>query len=66
MELKKAFYIACLFSLVGMVGWEIYWRSQGYIADLEDDKYLWVDQRAKVEKADSNDVILIGSSRDFV
>ncbi len=63
MELKKAFYIACFFSLAGLAFWEIYWRSQGYIADLEDDKYLWAEQRAKVEKADSNDVILIGSSR---
>jgi hypothetical protein len=63
MELKKAFLICCCFSLAGLASWEIYWRSQGYIADIEDDKYLWADQRAKVEKADTNDVILIGSSR---
>jgi hypothetical protein len=63
MELKKAFYVACFFSLAFLVCWEIYWRSQGYIADIEDDKYLWAEQRAKVEKADSNVVVLIGSSR---
>lgn len=63
MNLKLTFYLTCLFALVSLGAWEIYWRSQGYITDLEDDKYLWADQRSRVEKADKNDVVIIGSSR---
>ena len=43
--------------------WESYWRSQGYTADLDDDKNLWSWNRSKLDKASADDVALLGSSR---
>lgn len=63
MEFKKTLIITILLSIIGIISWEIYWRSQGYFPDLDDDKYLWAVQRTKVDKATENDVVLIGSSR---
>jgi hypothetical protein len=63
MNLKRSLIIAVIFSLVALGSWELYWRSQGYYPGLEDDKELWAIQRAKLEKATKNDVVLLGSSR---
>jgi len=63
MNLKKSIIIALLLSVIVLGSWEYYWRSQGVIPGLEDDKELWALQRAKVETASENDVVLIGSSR---
>ncbi len=63
MNLKRAFIIAALCSLVALTAWELYWRSKGYIPMLEDNKALWAVQRAKVEDAGQSDVVLLGSSR---
>ena len=63
MNLKKSMIIALLLSVIALGSWEFYWRSQGVIPGLEDDKELWALQRTKVETASENDVVLIGSSR---
>jgi hypothetical protein len=63
MNLKKSFIIAVTISISCLLVWELYWRAQGKIPDLDDDKNLWAIQRAKVETASKNDVILTGSSR---
>ncbi len=63
MKLKRSFIIAVTLSLVILVSWEMYWRSHGYSPGLEDDKELWAIQRAKIENASKNDVVLLGSSR---
>lgn len=63
MKLQKTLIITILLSLVGIISWETYWRSQGYFPDLDDDKHLWAAQRSKVEHATNEDVVLIGSSR---
>lgn len=63
MNLKQALIVAVTLSVVSIVAWEAYWRSQGKIPDLDDDKNLWAVQRAKVEEASKQDVILLGSSR---
>lgn len=65
MELKKSLLIAIVLSLFGLVSWEGYWRLKPdyYKAVLEDDRYLWAEERAKVETAAKEDVIIIGSSR---
>ncbi|PTX44626.1 hypothetical protein C8P64_0608 [Christiangramia gaetbulicola] len=51
--------------LLGLTAWELYWRSQGFTADLDDDDNLWAIHRARVEEATEDDVILIGSSRVY-
>ncbi|AFU69864.1 hypothetical protein P700755_003214 [Psychroflexus torquis ATCC 700755] len=63
MNLKKSLVIAVSLSILSIAAWEIYWRSQGYFPDLDDDKYLWAKTRANVDKATGDDVVLIGSSR---
>ena len=63
MNLKKTLIIAVLLSAIILGSWEIYWRSQGVVPGLEDDKELWALQRAKVETATDKDVVLVGSSR---
>jgi len=65
MQLKKALLTTILISLIGIIAWEAYWRSQGYYPTLNDEKALWAKERAKVEKATDNDAIIIGSSRIY-
>lgn len=63
MNLKQSLLMALILSVLGIAVWELYWRSQGYFPDMDDDKYLWAKIRAKVETATEDDVVLIGSSR---
>ncbi len=63
MKLKKSLIIALVLVITGIGAWEIYWRSQGFYPTIDDDKDLWAVQRAKVEKATDQDVLLTGSSR---
>jgi len=63
MKLKKSLIIALVLVITGIGTWEIYWRSQGFYPTIDDDKDLWAVQRAKVEKATDQDVLLTGSSR---
>lgn len=63
MNLKQALIVAVTLSVVSIVAWEAYWRSQGKVPDLDDDKNLWAIQRAKVDDASDKEVILLGSSR---
>ena len=65
MNLKKSLTIGILLSLIALVTWELYWRTKPeyYVACLEDDRYLWAKERAKVENAAKEDIIIISSSR---
>ena len=63
MKLKKSLIIALILSIIGLVVWESYWRSQGYYPTIDNTEALWAIQRSKVEKASKDEVLLIGSSR---
>lgn len=63
MNLKRAFITAAFCSLAVLTAWEFYSRSNGYVPGLEDNKELWAVQRAKVEDAGKEGVVLLGSSR---
>ncbi len=65
MNLKQSFLIAIILGLIGLAAWEAYWRSKPdyYKANLEDDRYLWAEHRAKVESATEKGIVIIGSSR---
>ena len=56
MQLKKSLTAAIILSIIGIIAWESYWRSEGYYPTLSDEKALWAKERAKVEKASKNDV----------
>jgi hypothetical protein len=49
--------------VIGITAWELFWRSQDYTPNLDDNKDLWSVERAKVDKASKEDVVIIGSSR---
>jgi len=65
MHLKKSLIIALIISIISLTAWELYWRTKPdyYKAYLEDSKYLWSEQRAMVDTATSDDIILLGASR---
>lgn len=63
MQLKQSLIIAITLSVLSLVAWELYWRTQGKVPDLDDDRNLWAEQRSKVDQASETDVILTGSSR---
>ncbi len=65
MQLKQSLIIASIICILSITAWEFYWRSQGYYPTLNDEKALWAKERAKVEKATRNDVIIIGASRIY-
>jgi hypothetical protein len=55
---------ACL-SAISLIAWEMYWRSEGYPIGPDDNKHIWADNRHRIEKMDSNDVVIVGSSRAY-
>ena len=63
MNLKQSMLIALILSLLSLGAWEMYWRAQNRIPDLDDNKDLWAVQRAKAETLSKDGVILMGSSR---
>lgn len=63
MQLKQTLIIAAILSVMSIVAWEYYWRSQGFYPTLDDDEALWSVQRNRVQNLSDNDVILTGSSR---
>jgi hypothetical protein len=63
MQLKTSLSIALILSVIGLVSWELYWRSQGYEPTLDDNKHLWAVERDKVNDLSSEDVVITGSSR---
>lgn len=46
-----------------MAAWEWHWRSEGYPPSPDDNRYLWAENRAKVNKLGHDDFVIIGSSR---
>lgn len=65
MNLKQSLLIAVILSIIGLVAWEMYWRSKDYYPTLNDENALWAMHRADVETATKDDYIILGSSRAF-
>ncbi len=63
MNLKQSIIIAAVLCLAMITGWELYWRDQGRLPNLDDNPELWASQRAKLENPSSDQVVFIGSSR---
>lgn len=63
MNLKQSLLVAIIISVISLVAWEMYWRSQGFYPTIDDNDALWAGQRYRVEKATNEDVLLMGSSR---
>ena len=63
MDLKRSLIIAAILSVIVLGSWEMYWRSQGYYPNLDDNKDSWAVERAKLKGASNLDVVVIGASR---
>jgi len=63
MNLKKSLIIALVISVIGIIIWESYWRSQDYVPNIDDNKAFWSVQRDRVTNLTPDNVILMGSSR---
>lgn len=63
MQLKQSLIIAVILGITMVTSWEMYWRSQGIQPNLDDNKDLWANQRARLENDTSDKTVFIGSSR---
>lgn len=63
MQLKQSLTIAVILGILSITAWELYWRSQGHLPNIDDNKNLWANQREKLKNSKENTVVLIGSSR---
>lgn len=63
MQLKQSFIIAIVLGIGAVACWELYWRSQGVVPNLDDNKDLWANQRERLDDDNSNMTVFIGSSR---
>lgn len=63
MHLKHSLLIAVTLGLLSVAAWELYWRSQGHRPNIDDNKNLWANQRAKLDRHTDKTVVFIGSSR---
>lgn len=55
--------IVSIFLIMFCAGWELWCRHLGYMPTLNDNPYQWALIREKVNKADQDDIVIIGSSR---
>ncbi len=63
MQLKQTLIIAISLGIISITAWELYWRSQGHLPNIDDNKNLWANQREKLDDNKDNTVVFIGSSR---
>lgn len=62
-QFAKAAILTALLVLVFFIGWEVYWRTNGYGITYDDGKDLWAHKRAQVYLPASKATVFIGSSR---
>lgn len=63
MSLQKSFLFACVLGFALVAGWELYWRSNGAIPNIDDNRELWARQVKKLNKPDDSLTVFLGSSR---
>ena len=54
---------ALVVGLIGAGTWEVFWRSQGYVASYANSSGLWSEARRSVGDNREKDVVIVGSSR---
>lgn len=62
-SLLKAGLLAALLTGAFVVGWELYWRGQGFTVSYNDDEGLWASKRRLVYGTTPAGPVLVGSSR---
>jgi len=46
-----------------LLGWELYWRGQGFETGYRNSEGLWAIQRRRVDQGEGDALVLLGSSR---
>lgn len=62
-NLKKAGILTVVLITALLIGWEIYWRSNGFPISYDDDASLWSTKRIDVYQPADAATVFIGSSR---
>ena len=62
-SLVKAGLLAVLLTATFVVGWEMYWRGQGFPISYNDDEGLWASKRKQIYASSPARPVMIGSSR---
>lgn len=59
----KSLLLAGFITLFILSGWELYCRSEGFVATVEDNKELWAEARGRLRDNDPSQVVLTSASR---
>ncbi len=62
-KMARAALLSLAIATVFLLGWEGFWRSQGFIPTYNDDKALWAVKRKEVYQPPGSATVFIGSSR---
>jgi hypothetical protein len=60
---RRAWLLTAALLLILLGGYELYWRSLGFVPMVNDDADLWSLARSRVRADDPNEIVLIGGSR---
>ncbi len=55
--------VALLLFAFSLLGWELYWRSQGFEPGYRNSEGLWAMQRRRIDQGEGGALVLLGSSR---
>jgi hypothetical protein len=55
--------ITMVLVVVFMIGWELYWRAEGYVPQYSDSRDIWASQRERLSQGTGKETVIIGASR---
>ena len=59
----RAWALALMLLAIGFGGWELFWRSRGFVPSVTNDARFWAVTRERASSDDPDTVVLVGSSR---
>lgn len=63
--IKKSAILMLLIFIISLVGWEYFWRSQGYNLAYNDDEGLWAKNRVGFYSPADKSANFIGCTRYY-
>jgi hypothetical protein len=61
--LGAVWLVALALFAFALLGWELYWRSQGFERGYRNSEGLWAMQRRRIDSGEGDALVLLGSSR---
>lgn len=62
-HLGRAALLALILAVLGLLGWECWWRLQGAEAGFRNSDGQWAIQRRRIDQGEGGKTVIIGSSR---